>query len=193
MIHHLKGNLVELNPACAIIECAGVGYLVNITLNTYSSISNLKEVRLYTLPIYKEDSQSLYGFYDRTERDIFTLLISVSGVGGNTARVILSSLSSQEVQDCIASENVAMLKSVKGIGAKTAQRIIIDLKDKVSKLGVNEGAIADAPSSVVPQASSALEILGYPAKQTDKILFNIRNENPGITLEELIKAALKRL
>ena len=126
MIHHLRGKLTEINPTYAVIDCGGVGYLVNITLNTYTSISGKEEVSLFTLPIYKEDSQTLFGFISKLEKNMFVLLISVSGVGGNTARVILSSLSSQEVQDCIASENVGVLQSVKGIGAKTAQRIIVD-------------------------------------------------------------------
>lgn len=193
MIHHVRGKLTEVNPAFAVVECNGVGYLINITLNTYTSISGKSEVLLYTLPIYKEDSQSLFGFINKTERDIFVLLISVSGVGGNTARVILSSLSAQEVQDCIASENVGMLKSVKGIGAKTAQRIIVDLKDKVANVGLVDNSSQTPSSNIIPQASSALEVLGYPTRQTDKLLFSIKNENPEIGLEDLIKMALKRL
>ncbi|HAD97683.1 MAG TPA: Holliday junction branch migration protein RuvA [Cryomorphaceae bacterium] len=195
MIHHLQGNLTEVNPAFAVVECGGVGYLVNITLTTYSHISSLSEVKLYTLPIYKEDAQTLFGFYDRIEKEIFSLLISVSGVGGNTARVILSSLSAEEVQDCIASENVGLLKSVKGIGAKTAQRIIVDLKDKVSNIGLGEGGrpLSAGASDVIPEASSALEVLGYATRQTHKLLHQIKKENPSISLEEMIKTALKRL
>lgn len=194
MIHHLRGKLADINPAFAVVECSGVGYQVNITLNTYSSISEKKEVLLYTLVIYKEDSQTIFGFHNKIERYIFVLLISVSGVGGNTARVILSSLSAKEVQECIASENVGMLKSVKGIGAKTAQRIIVDLKDKVARVGVGEETSIDANfANVIPQASTALEVLGYPTRQTDKILFGIKNDNPNISLEDLIKTALNKL
>jgi Holliday junction DNA helicase RuvA len=194
MIYYLKGKLAEVNPATAIIDCSGVGYHVNITLNTYTQISDKSEVKLYVFPIYKEDSQTLFGFYDKIEKEIFSLLISVSGVGGNTGRVILSSLSAEEVQDCIASGNVAVLKSVKGIGAKTAQRIIVDLKDKVSSVGSSPNLEAGTfTTNIIPQASSALEVLGYPTKQTDKLLFNIKNENPSIGLEEMIKTALKRL
>lgn len=194
MIHYLKGKLAEVNPAIAIVDCNGIGYQVNITLNTYTSISELKEVKLYIFPIYKEDSQTLFGFYEKNEREIFSLLISVSGVGGNTARVILSSLSANEVQDCIASGNVGVLKSVKGIGAKTAQRIIVDLKDKMALVGGETGVNSPTfTTNIIPQASSALEVLGYPTRQTDKLLFNIKNENPGIGLEDMIKTALKRL
>lgn len=193
MIHHLRGKLVEVNPAYAVIDCGGVGYLVNITLNTYTAISGKEEVTLFTLPIYKEDSQSLFGFVSKLEKNMFVLLISVSGVGGNTARVILSSLSSQEVQDCIASENVAVLQSVKGIGAKTAQRIIVDLKDKVANVSVDLTSAPSSGKTVIPQASTALEVLGYPTRQTDKLLFSIKNENPEIGLEGMIKMALKRL
>lgn len=194
MIHHLKGKLVEINPAFAVVECQGVGYLVNITLHTYTSISEMSEVKLYTLPIYKEDAQVLFGFYHKSEREIFSLLLSVSGVGGNTARVILSSLSAEEVQDCIASENVGLLKSVKGIGAKTAQRIIVDLKDKVSRVVLHTSAsVPSADNAIISEASSALEVLGYPSRQTDKLLYTIKKENPSMGLEELIKTALKRL
>ncbi|MEQ9261776.1 MAG: Holliday junction branch migration protein RuvA [Owenweeksia sp.] len=195
MIHHLQGKLSEVNPAFAVVECGGVGYLVNITLNTYTHISSASDVKLYTLPIYKEDAQTLFGFHTRTEKEIFSLLISVSGVGGNTARVILSSLSPDEVQDCIASENVNLLKSVKGIGAKTAQRIIVDLKDKVSNIALHEGGVPESGGNtdIIPEASSALEVLGYTTRQTHKLLYQIKKENPAIGLEELIKTALKRL
>lgn len=193
MIHHLRGKLTEVNPAYAVIDCGGVGYLVNITLNTYTNISGKEEVTLYTLAIYKEDSQTLFGFTSKLEKNMFVLLISVSGVGGNTARVILSSLSSQEVQDCIASENVGVLQSVKGIGAKTAQRIIVDLKDKVANIGVDMSSSPKLGNNVITQASTALEVLGYPTRQTDKLLFSIKNENPSVGLEDMIKIALKKL
>lgn len=194
MIHHVKGILAEVNPAFAVVECGGVGYTVNITLYTYGQIASAKEVKLFTLPIYKEDAHTLFGFYSKVEREIFSLLISVSGVGGNTARVILSSLSAEEVQDCIATENVDLLKSVKGIGAKTAQRIIVDLKDKVSKVELGSAEIpGGSGSGMLSEATSALEVLGYPTRQTHKILHQIKKEDPAIGLEEMIKIALKQL
>lgn len=192
MIHHLKGKLVEVTPTQAVIECGGVGYLVNISLQTYSVISNSTDIKLYIYPIYKEDAQTLFGFYQRDERALFSLLISVSGVGGNTARVILSSLSSEEVKLAIAGENVNLLKSVKGIGAKTAERIIVDLKDKVGLVATGE-AIAEGPSNKATEAVAALEVLGYSPRQTEKIILGLQRENADLAVQDLIKAALKKL
>lgn len=193
MFHHLRGKLTEINPTLAIVECQGVGYAVNITLSTYTAISNLKDVFLYVLPIYKEDSQTLFGFASKLERETFELLIGVSGVGGNTARVILSSLNAKETMQAIANDDVNLLKSVKGIGAKTAQRIIVDLKDKIHRMGTVDTGDTSGAISLVNEASSALEVLGYLPRQTDKILRNLASVNPEITLEELIKEALKKL
>ncbi len=191
MIHHLKGLVKELNPAFAIIECAGIGYMVNITINTFSEIADSKEVLLYSHVIYKEDSQTIFGFTTKSEREMFLLLLSVSGVGGNTARVILSNLSSGEAASAIASSNVASLKSIKGIGAKTAERIIVDLKDKVLN-GTTVDSITSA-NPIMTEASAALSVLGYPAKQTDRVLSAILKTNPSAAIEELIKEALNRL
>lgn len=192
MIYHIEGKLTEVTPTYAVVDCSGVGYLVNITLSTYSAISGKTSARLFTHVIYKEDAQTLFGFSDRQEKEIFILLISVSGVGGNTARVILSSLTAAEVIHAIASENVALMKSIKGIGVKTAQRIIIDLKDKVS--GVEASALGQAlEANVKMEASSALEVLGYQPKQTEKLLIKLTNEMPEAGVEEIIKQALKRL
>lgn len=193
MFHHLRGKLTEINPALAIVECYGVGYAVNITLSTYTAISDQREVYLYVLPIYKEDGQTLFGFASKLERETFTLLIGVSGVGGNTARVILSSLNAQEAMQAIANDDVNLLKSVKGIGAKTAQRIIVDLKDKIGRMGMLEIETATGNISLVNEASTALEVLGYMPRQTEKILRNLAQAHPEITLEELIKEALKKL
>lgn len=193
MIHHINGDLVEVTPTYAVIECAGLGYLVHITLNTFTAISGAKGVKLYTHPIYKEDSQVIFGFADKEEREIFTRLISVSGVGGNTARVILSSLSAEEVVTAISQEDVALLKSVKGIGAKTAQRIIVDLKDKVAGMSLQPGDTSGAPLSVKAEAASALEVLGYNPRQTEKIILQLTKELPDAGVEEIIKQALKRL
>lgn len=194
MLHHLRGKLVEINPAYAVVECYGVGYMVNITLATYSAINAKEEVFLYTLPIYKEDNQQLFGFAAKNEREVFELLILVSGVGGNTARVILSSLSADEVQAAIGNEDVALLKSVKGIGAKTAQRIIVDLKDRMGRLPVGEATgQAEQRGSHTQEALGALEVLGYTPRQTEKLVRGIVQSNPTISLEELIKEALKKL
>jgi Holliday junction DNA helicase RuvA len=192
MIHHLTGTLTEVNPTQAVVECQGVGYLVNISLQTYTAIASKKELTLFILPIYKEDSQSLFGFHKKEERALFSLLISVSGVGGNTARVILSSLSSSELTQGIAGENVKLLQSVKGIGAKTAQRIIIDLKDKVSGIE-STSTTSGMPASNASEASAALEVLGYTPKQTERILLSLLKEDGQMMVEDLIKGALKRL
>ncbi len=191
MIHHLRGKLTELNPTYAIIECNGIGYNVNISLNTYSKLAKSKEIYLLTHPIYKEDSQVLYGFYEEDERQVFKSLISVSGVGANTARVILSSLRPDEISTCIAKEDVSMLKSIKGIGAKTAQRIIVDLKDSIRL--IESTMVSAMPMSNMGEATSALEVLGYSVKVTSRVLDVILKENPSISLEELIKTALKRI
>jgi len=192
MIYHIEGKLTEVTPTYAVVDCAGVGYLVNITLSTYSNICAKPSVKLFTHAIYKEDSQTLFGFNAKSERDIFIQLISVSGVGGNTARVILSSLSSEEVISAISSENVRLLQSIKGIGAKTAQRIIIDLKDKVTGIETSVSAMG-APASVKVEAASALEVLGYTPKQTERLLVQLTGETPDAGVEEIIKQALKRL
>ncbi len=192
MIDHLNGKLVEVSPTQAVIECNGVGYAVSISLQTYSAIAQNAHIKLYTLPIYKEDAQTLFGFYQKAERALFSLLISVSGVGGNTARVILSSLSIEEVQQAIAGEHVQLLKSVKGIGAKTAERIIVDLKDKVGALNAVETVVA-GPSSNASEAVAALEVLGYASRQTEKIILGLQREKADMPVEDLIKAALKKL
>ncbi|AEV32893.1 Holliday junction branch migration protein RuvA [Owenweeksia hongkongensis] len=192
MIYYIEGKLTEVTPTYAVLDCAGVGYLVNITLSTYSNICAKPSVKLFTHAIYKEDSQTLFGFNAKSERDIFIQLISVSGVGGNTARVILSSLSSEEVISAISSENVRLLQSIKGIGAKTAQRIIIDLKDKVTGIETSITTMG-APAGVKVEAASALEVLGYTPKQTERLLVQLTGETPDAGVEEIIKQALKRL
>lgn len=196
MIHHIRGKLTELTPAWAVIEAAGVGYKINISLNTFSALAGGTEVLLYTHPIYKEDDQSLFGFTSTYEREIFTRLLSVSGVGGNTARVILSSLSADEVVQAISAEDVALLKSIKGIGAKTAQRIIVDLKDKVGGItasGQSATAGAGGTVNLRAEAASALEVLGYSPRQVEPLLRKLLKEQPEMKLEDLIKEALKRL
>lgn len=193
MYHHIKGRLVEISPATAIVEAGGIGYSIHITLSTYSAIQSSESVALFLLPIFKEDAQTLFGFYTKSERSLFERLISVSGVGGNTARVILSSLSVEETVQAIASEDVALLKSVKGIGAKTAQRIIIDLKDKVADAALASEEGASAKGQLATEAIAALEVLGYSKRQTEKIIAKLQQGNPEIGLEELIKRALNSL
>lgn len=192
MFHHISGKLVEVNPTIAIVETGGIGYEIHISLNTFARLNGQQTVTLFLHPVFKEDAQTLFGFSETRERSLFRHLISVSGVGGNTARVILSSLSPDEATQAIASEDVASLKSVKGIGAKTAQRIVIDLKDKVSP-EVSEGSEAKPTGALNKEAVSALEVLGYSPRSTEKIILKILREYPAASLEEIIKIALSKL
>lgn len=193
MITHLRGKLVEKNPTYAIVECNGVGYFINISLNTYAKIPDAESVNLYTHLSVREDAHILFGFADKTEREIFRLLISVSGVGPSTARTMLSSMTSEQIQEAIASENVAQIQSVKGIGAKTAQRVIVDLRDKIlTTYQISEHSVK-TDNTIKEEALSALEVLGFSRKQVDKIVQKIIQESPGTTLENIIKQALKNL
>ena len=193
MIEHLKGRLVEFSPAHAIIECNGVGYYCHITLNTFSKLGNSEQVTLKTHLVIREDAHSLYGFYDENERTMFRLLISVSGVGASTGRMILSALSPGELAAAIDSENVDILKSIKGIGTKSAQRIIIDLKDKVQNAGDSVDISQASGNTIKIEALSALVVLGFDKKSGEKALDKVLEENPETSLDELIKQALKRL
>ncbi len=193
MITHLRGKLVEKNPTYVIIECNGVGYLAHISLNTYSNISDHEAIFLYTYFSVKEDSQTIYGFAEKLEREIFKLLISVSGVGPSIARTMLSSMSTQEIQNAIASGDVPVIQSVKGIGAKTAQRVIIDLKDKIIKTyGIDEVSLVQN-NTIKDEALSALEVLGFTRKQSEKVVDKILKEDNSINVEGLIKQSLKNL
>ena len=192
MITQIKGRLIEKSPTELVIDCNGVGYSINISLNTYSQISDDENIKLFTHLIIKEDSHSLYGFFKKSERSLFKLLISVSGVGASTARMMLSSLSPGEIISAILSDSVQIIQSVKGIGAKTAQRVILELKDKVMMLDESENEHLTLTNEST-EASSALEVLGYSQKQTNKILTQIISENPGINVETLIKKALNKL
>ena len=198
MIEYLRGEIAELTPATAIIECAGVGYEASITLNTYSAIQGKKETKLYIYEVIREDTHQLFGFFNKQERELFLLLISVSGIGGNTARTILSAFTISELCDTIASGDEKILKSVKGIGLKTAQRIIVELKDKIPSIaaGIPVAATAAAPQidrETVNEAVSALVMLGFPAAAASKVVQGIAKEQPGSTVEQLIKLALKQL
>ena len=192
MITQIKGRLIEKSPTELVVDCNGIGYSINISLNTYSQIGDDENIKLYTYLLIKEDSHSLYGFFKKSERSLFKLLISVSGVGASTARMMLSSLSPSEIISAIMSENVQVVQSIKGIGLKTAQRIILELKDKVLSLyEVGDESLTLNKQS--EEASSALEVLGYSRKQTSKLLSKIISENPGINVESIIKKALNKL
>jgi len=193
MITHIQGKLVEKNPTNVVIDCNGVGYHLNISLHTYSQIPDQENLRLYTHLQVKEDSHTLYGFSSLSEREIFRLLISVSGIGTNIARTMLSSLSPKQVREGIAIEDIALIQSVKGIGLKTAQRVIIELKDKVLKIyDIDEGSISISNTNK-EEALSALEVLGYTKKQSNRVVEIIIAANKDANVETIIKEALKKL
>lgn len=197
MIEYLRGEIAELTPTTAIIECCGVGYETSITLNTYSALQGKKETKLYIYEVIREDAHQLFGFSNRQERELFLLLISVSGIGGNTARTILSAFTISELCEAIATGNEAAIKSVKGIGLKTAQRIIIDLKDKIKGIGGDfagsTAAVATINNDVIDGAVSALVMLGFPTAATNKVVQAIVKSEPQATIEQVIKLALKQL
>ena len=192
MITHIKGLLIEKSPTEVVIETNGVGYSINISLNTFSKLGDDDNIKLFTHQIIKEDSHLLYGFHDKSERFLFVKLISVSGVGASTARTMLSSLSPSEIISAISKGEVGVIQSIKGIGSKTAQRLILELKDKLNLIQ-NEDSIDSIHSNSVKEAISALEVLGYSNKQTSKVVNQIFNQNPGIDVESLIKRALNKL
>lgn len=201
MIEYVRGELAELGPATAVIDCNGVGYGLNISLNTYSAIQGKKSCKLYVYEAIREDAYVLYGFANKQEREIFLLLITVSGIGGNTARMILSALSPAELINAISSENVTLLKTVKGIGLKTAQRVIVDLKDKIKVSGMGEGGASLADGgllsagyvAVQDEAVSALTMLGFASAPSMKVVVAILKEEPDAPVEKVVKLALKRL
>ena len=198
MIEYIRGELVEITPALAVIDCNGVGYGIHISLNTYSAIQGKKSVKLYIYEAIREDAHVLFGFSTKQERELFLLLISVSGIGGNTARMILSALSPAELCNVISSGNEKLLKGVKGIGLKTAQRIIVDLKDKIAATGMEtvSGSVATlspANTEVHDEAIAALTMLGFAQAPSQKVVTAILKEEPGLTVEKVIKLALKRL
>ncbi len=199
MIEYVKGLLDELTPAMAVVECQGVGYGLNISLNTFSAIQGQTQVKLYTYEAIREDAHVLFGFSTKQERELFTLLISVPGIGGNTARMILSALTPAELCDVISSGNDRILKAVKGIGQKTAQRIIVDLKDKIATVGIESGqpvvgqVTHSANEEVKDEAVAALTMLGFPPAPSQKVVLAILKEEPEMKVEQVIKLALKRL
>lgn len=193
MITHIRGKLVEKNPTFAVVETNGVGYWLNISLNTYSQLPDNEFVILYTHLSIKEDAHTLYGFINKTEREIFRLLISVSGVGPSIARTMLSSMTTDEIQQAIASNNVSVIQSVKGIGVKTAQRVLVDLRDKISKTYAIDEVYVSQSNTIKNEALSALEVLGFNKKQVEKVVDKILLDNDSLSVEVLIKNALKNL
>lgn len=199
MIAYLKGTIEELTPTIMHIECCGVGYQVNISLNTYTSFNDKKEVKVLITPIYREDAQLLYGFATKEEQELFSLLITVSGVGPNTARVILSGYSVNELTQIIYSGQIDKLKAVKGIGLKTAQRILVDLKDKITVLNIDDNytQVQSAEKQIETENSkeaiSALKILGYNDVAIKKVVRQILSKQPDANVEYIIKQALLML
>ena len=193
MITQIRGRLVEKSPTEVVVDCNGVGYLLHISLNTYAALPADENVILYTHLSVREDAHTLFGFINKTERAIFKFLISVSGVGPSIARTMLSSMTSEEIQQAIASDNVAVIQSVKGIGVKTAQRVIVDLKDKILKTFDIDAISSGANNTNKDEALSALEVLGFQRKQSEKLVTAIVKENGDATVEQIIKLALKNL
>lgn len=196
MIEYIKGDLTELSPTYAVVECSGVGYMVNISLNTFSALQDLKECKLFISEIIREDNHTLFGFHSKEERELFLLLISVSGIGGNTARMILSAFTPSELISVISQGNANLLKNVKGIGLKTAQRVIVDLKDKLpssDKSSAEFDLSISQSVQIVEEAVAGLTMLGFSSQASLKVVDAILKENPSASVEMLIKCALKRL
>ena len=193
MLTQIRGRLVEKLPTHVVIDCQGVGYQVNISLHTFSQLSDDENIKLYTHLQIKEDSHTLFGFFTTLERSVFRLLLSVSGIGASTARTMLSSLEPQQIQRAIITEDLATIKSVKGIGLKTAQRVLIELKDKMLNLFEGEEIQPFPNNTIKEEALSALEVLGYSRKQSEKVIDNAIQSAPDSSVEDLIKAALNKL
>jgi len=193
MIYHIKGQLIEKNPTHVVIDCNGVGYFIHISLHTFSLLKNSEAIHLYTHLQVKEDSQTLFGFMEKSERELFRLLISVSGVGSSTARTMLSSLEPKQIMEAIGSGDAATIQKIKGIGTKTAQRVILDLKDKILKVfGVDEIFVSQNNTNR-EEALSALETLGFLRKPAEKVVDRIMKETTDPTVETIIKLSLKNL
>lgn len=194
MYEYINGRIAGLTPANAVIEAGSIGYFIHISLNTYSAINGKQNALLYLHQVVREDAHLLYGFSEEDERGLFRLLISVSGIGSSTALMMLSSLTPDEIRKAILEENVNLLKAVKGIGAKTAQRVIIDLKDKIGKLPASDQILFNSQNNTIrEEALSALVMLGFVRKNVEKELDKLLKENPSTTVEQLIKMALKSL
>ncbi|MEJ2161780.1 MAG: Holliday junction branch migration protein RuvA [Robiginitalea sp.] len=193
MINHLSGRLIEKQPTHVIIECGGVGYFVNISLNTFASLPDEEQLKLFTHLQVREDAHTLFGFTTRAEREIFRLLISVSGIGSSTARTMLSSMSPVQIRDAIASGDVLSIQAVKGIGTKTAQRVILDLRDKVLKIYELDELSPESGNTNKEEALSALEVLGFARKSAEKAVDAVLRQDSSLSVEGIIKSALKNL
>ncbi len=193
MIAHIQGKLVEKNPTEVVIDCGGVGYHINISLHTYSLLPNTDQIKLFTYLQIKEDAHTLFGFFEKSEREIFKMLLSVSGIGASIARTMLSSLEPKQIIQAIASGDVGTVQSIKGIGVKTAQRVILDLQDKVIKLYDLDEVSMVLNNTNRDEALSALEVLGFVRKSSEKVVEKIIKEDPDATVESIIKRALKSL
>ncbi len=193
MITHLQGRLVEKHPTHVVIDCHGVGYFVNISLNTFSRLPEGEDIRLLTHLQVKEDSHTLYGFMDASERDVFRMLISVSGIGSSIARTMLSSMDPIQIRNAIAEGNVPVIQAIKGIGAKTAQRVILDLKDKILKIYDQDEVYSNSNNTKKDEALSALEVLGFQRKQAEKAVDKVLGQDASLSVENIIKHALKNL
>ncbi|MBQ8437873.1 MAG: Holliday junction branch migration protein RuvA [Alistipes sp.] len=197
MYEYISGLVAELAPTYAVIDAGGVGYYINISLQTYAAVEGEKSARLYIHYVVREDAQLLYGFATKVERELFRHLISVSGVGGNTARMILSTYSSDELRNIIATENAVLLKNVKGLGLKTAQKIIVELSGKMLDLGVSVQmpavAVAEKGSAIYDETMAALVMLGFQKSASEKVVKAILSESPTITVEDAVRQALRRL
>jgi Holliday junction DNA helicase RuvA len=191
MYEYIQGKITELTPASVVIDNQGIGYFINISLNTYSALSGKEQAIVFVHQVVREDAHLLFGFYNKTERDIFRQLITVSGIGANTARMMLSSMSPDEIREAILTANVKILSGIKGIGAKTAQRVIIDLKDKVGKSDISNDFLLSISNTNREEALSALVMLGFTKNTVEKILDKILKDNPKAEVEELVKQALK--
>ena len=196
MYEYISGKVAELAPAYAVVEAGGAGYYLNISLQTYAAVEGSEEAKLYVHFIVREDVQQLYGFATKLERELFRQLISVSGVGGNTARMILSTYSSSELRNIIATENAVLLKNVKGLGLKTVQKIIVELSGKMIDLGLDEPAmvsVTSASSPIFDEALQALVMLGFQKSASEKVLKSLFQESPTLAVEEAIRQALRRM
>ena len=193
MYEYITGRVETLSPTAAVLEAGGIGYWLNISLQTFSQIGDRAEVRLYTHFVVREDAQLLYGFSTKAERELFRLLISVSGVGGNTARMILSTYSPRELQGIITAGNAVLLKNVKGLGLKTAQKIIVELSGKLMAPGADDGGTQPGTGGSFDEALAALSMLGFARAPAEKVLRGVLRESPAAPVEELIRMALKKL
>ncbi len=191
MYEYIQGKIAELTPTNVVIDVSGIGYLINISLNTYSALSGKEQAVIFTHHVVREDAELLFGFFSKSERDIFRLLISVSGIGANTARTMLSYMSPSEIKEAITSGNAKQLSNVKGIGAKTAQRIVVDLSDKIGKTELSDNFLAKQGNTNREEALSALVMLGFAKNAVEKVLDKLLKTNPNDSVEELVKQALK--